>query len=367
MAVSRFRVWFGGSPADAERLALIEEIRVDQAIDMVTEARITVPMAQDRTGDWPWVRDDAIAPLNQVRVEVQIGKGDFVPLIEGRVVAQRFEMGGGPNESRSVIVVNDESAMMNRTDRARLFEDMAPEDIAEQIFSEYGLTAETEASGIGAPSLERVVTQHGTDFGLLRRLAREANMVVNVEPGPAPGTSIGRFRFLPTGGSGLPDLVMSGSERNLNKLTLELDALSPVTARGGNIDPADLSQPEAVVDASATATLGDVPAGDVVEPGEVFVESLGDVTELDAHVQATVDRGAWAWSGQGEVSAEIYPGVLRPYQVVGVAGAGEVLGGFYLISEVTHSLRDEAYTQAFTLRRNGVSAAGRLGPLGGVV
>ena len=204
MAISEFRIYFDNMPADVERLALIEEIRVDQAIDMVTEAQITMPLGRDQNGDWPGVLDDTIQPLARVRIEVKVGENAFVPLIDGRVVAQRFELGGGPNESQGVIVVNDESAMMNRTDKARLFEDMAPEDIAAQIFDEYGLDPAVDQSGVGAPSLERVVTQRGTDFGLLRRLAREANMVAYVEPGVDPGQSTGRFRRLPTDEGDLP-------------------------------------------------------------------------------------------------------------------------------------------------------------------
>ena len=366
MAITRYRLYFDNAPADDERLALIEEIRVDQAIDLVAEAQIIFPIGRDQDGDWPGVLDDAIRPLTRVRIEVQIGEADFVPLIEGRVVAQRFEMGGGPNESHAVIVVNDESAMMNRGDKARLFEDMAPEDIAAQIFDEYAIDAETESSGVGAPTLERVVTQRGTDFGLLRRIAREANMVVYVEPGSDPGTSIGRLRFLPTGEGDLPELVLTGAERNVNKLTLELDALSPVKARGEGLDPANLNELSAEFDVSDTAILGDSATTETTEPQTIFVEGVSDQTVLDASVQAAVDRGAWAYSGHGEVSAEIYPGVMRPYRVVAVAGAGTVLSGEYLISEVSHSLRDEGYTQTFTLRRNGLSSAGGGGPLGGI-
>lgn len=360
MAISEYRMWFDNSPADAQRLALIEEIRIDQAIDMITEAQITLPLARDANGDWPGVLDDALQPLTRVRIEVQIGSGGFVPLIEGRVVAQRFEMGGGPNESQAVIVVNDESALMNRADRARLFEAMAPEDIAAQIFGEYGIAAETEASGVGAPSLERVVTQRGTDFGLLRRLARAANMQVYVEPGDGPGTSTGYFRRLPTADSDdLPELVLTGAERNVNRLVLEFDALSPVVASAESIDPANLQLLSASRDASAAALMGDVASYAVAEPEALFAEvGAAEQGELDAVTQSAVDRGAFAYSGHGEVSAEIYAGVLRPYRTVAVAGAGTLLSGQYLISEVTHHLRDQGYTQTFTLRRNAFSAAG---------
>jgi len=366
MAITEFRVYFNNTAATAEQLALIDEIRVDQAIDMVTEAQITVPLGSGASGDWPGVLDETIQPLSRVRVEVLVGDGEFVALIDGLVIAQRFELGGGPNESQGVIVINDDTAMMNRSDRARLFEDMSPEDIARQVFAEYSIDAETDNSGVGSPSLERVVTQRGTDFGLLRRLAREANRVVYVEPGDSPGTTKGFFRQIPTTDTELPELVLIGKERNLNNLTLELDVLSPVEASSQGIDPATLDNLTTDINDSDIAPLGETPTADFTEPGKVFAQSSSDQTQLDASSQATVDRGAWAYSGHGEVSAEIYPAVMRPYRVVAVAGAGTLLSGHYLISEVNHSLRDEAYTQRFTLRRNAASDTSTSGIPGGI-
>jgi len=368
MAIPQYRLYFDNAPADPDQLALIEEIRVDQAIDMITEAQITIPIGRDQSGEWPRILDDNFKPLTRIRVEVAIGTGDFAPLIEGRIVAQRFEMGGGPNESQAVIVAHDESALMNRVDKARLFEDMAPEDIAAQIFDEYGFDSNTEQSGIGAPSLERVVMQRGTDFALLRRLARTANMVVHVEPGSAPGKTVGHFHRLPTAANGLPEMVLSGADRNLNKLSLELDALSPIFTRSDQIDPANLDIISVEATQISTPLLGETPTTSLAEPGTIFLDRpSSDLTELEATVQAAVDRGAWAYSGHGEVSAEIYPGILQPYNLVCLAGAGSRLSAEYLISEVSHSLRDQGYAQTFTLRRNAHSAAGGgLGLPGGV-
>jgi phage protein D len=359
MALSEYRLFFDNQPADAARLALIEEIRIDQAIDMISEAQITFPIGRDEGGEWPGVLDSALAPLTRVRVEVSVGDGPFVALIEGRIVAQRFDMGGGPNESQAVIVVHDESAMMNREDKARLFENMPPEAIAALIFAEYGLEPRTEPSGIGASSLERAVMQRGTDFALLRRLARGANMIVHVEPGLVPGLSVGRFRRLPLTPSGLPEMVLTGATRNVNRLTLELDALSPVTARADQVDPASLATLAAASAAAVKVPLGEAPTAALAQPAQIFVDHPGaDPTVLAAGVQAAVDRGAWAYSGEGEVSAEAYPAVLQPYQVLSVAGAGSRLSGDYLISEVTHTLRDDGYRQAFTVRRNAHSEVG---------
>ena len=353
MAFSEFRLFFDNEPADEGRLALFEEIKVEQAIDMVTEAQLMLPIGRDDDGEWPEVLDGMLAPLSRVRVEVRIEDDEYRPLIDGIIVAQRFEMAGGPNESQAVIVVHDDSTMMNRNERARLWEDMPPEAIATDIFDEYNIEARVESSGIGSPSLERVVSQCSTDYALLRRLARQANMVVSVEPGSEPGQSIGHFRRVPTEDGDLPEMILSGECRNVNKLVLELDALSPVAARGEMIDHATLQTLTAESEEPETGELGSDPVRDFTEPAAICPGTFADdQTELEAGVQAAVDRGAWAYSGEGEVDGQIYTGILAPFRRLSVIGAGSRLSGDYLISEVTHTLKDQGYTQSFVLRRN---------------
>jgi phage protein D len=357
MAISEYRIFFDNEPADRKRLDRIETIRIEQAVDMVTEASLTLPIGVDDGGEWTDVLEDFVQPGTRVRVEVKVGDDPFVPLIEGRVVAQRFTLAGAPNESEAVIVVHDESSEMNRQDKVRLFEELAPEEIAEEVFGEYGFDVEVDSSGLGAASFERAVMQRGTDMQLLRRIARACGMVVYVDPGAAPGASVGRFRRLATGDDDLPELVLSGGERNVNKLTLELDALTPVTARADQLDPASLEVLSSEIDVSSDRPLGDVTIADLTRPKTIFVDGVDGVQDdLEAAAQAAVDRGAWAYTGEGEVSAEIYAGVMQPYRRVAVAGAGSRLSGQYLISEVTHELSDEGYTQRFTLRRNAYSA-----------
>ena len=62
------------------------------------------------------------------------------------------------------------------------------------------------------------------------------------------------------------------------------------------------------------------------------------------------------------MDGQIYTGVLSPFRRLSVMGAGSRLSGDYLISEVTHTLRDQGYKQNFVLRRNAhdTGAAGNL-------
>ena len=359
MPLPSFRLFLGGEPADAAALARVERVSVAQGIGMAAEARLTIPIGRDESGDWPAILEDQFEPGEAIRIEVAPDGAEFSPLIEGRVVGQSVALGAGPGESAATVVARDASAFMNRDERARRFDDMAPEDIAAQIFGEHGLRAQTEASGVGAPSLERACMQRGTDYAFLRRLARMSNMDVWVEPDSAPGASVGMFRRLPTDASDLPELLIGGAARNVNRLTVTLDAFAAAAAAAERIDPADLSLLTASAQASAQRPLGEETARDFTQAGLALVHATSpDATQMAAAAQGAADRGAFVYAAEGEVSGDVYRGVLAPYRVVALAGAGVRLSGEWLIEDVEHLIDDDGYRQRFTLRRNARSAPG---------
>lgn len=367
MATTEFRVYFDNEAADADRLDRIEEIRVDQAIGLAAEAQLHFPIGVDAAGLWPDIEEDFLQPLVRVRVDVKIGSGDFVGLIDGPIVTQRIELAGQPNESKLVAIVQDDSVLMNREEKVRIFEELAAEDIAAQIFGEYGFDAEVGTTSGGSGSLERVVVQRGTDMQLLRDLARQYGMVAYVRPGSDPGRSVGVFARLDAAPNGLPELLLVGPERNTNRFTAQFDALRVLSATASELRVTDKEVLRAEVERSDADPLGDEEVHDLADPKPMLLaHGREEQADLDAAAQAAVNQSSWAYSAEGEVSAEIYAGVLQPYQRIAVAGAGSQLSGDYLISEVRHVLTDQGYQQGFTLRRN-ARAAGGGGGLGGGV
>ena len=160
------------------------EIRIDQAIGLAAEAELDLPVATDDSGVWSGQDDDFSAPFHRIRVEVQIGDGDFVPLIDGPVVAQRFELKAEPNDSHVTVVVHDDSVLLNRDEKVVVFEDKAASEIAESLISEYGLTPQVDDTPAAGGALTRYVVQRGTNMQLLRQLARRNGMWAYVKPGP---------------------------------------------------------------------------------------------------------------------------------------------------------------------------------------
>ncbi len=374
MALAAFRVYFDGTPATDEQLDLVTSIRVDQAIGMATEAEIKIALTTDDAGAWSGMEEGFAQPFARVRVEVKIGDdsdaGDFVPLIDGPIVGQRFELGAGPGESTLSLVVHDDSILLNREEKVALYEDMTADEVVQQLYSDAGLTPEVDSVPAAGSALTRYVVQRGTAMQLVRELARRYGMFAYVKPGDAPGASTGVFQRPALAAGALPGLLLMGTDRNIDGFSAQFDALRPLTASAGNVSITDKTALSSDTTTSDLDPLGDEAVHDFVSPlaTALLARTREETNDLDAATQAAVDLSSFAYSATAEVDAERYNTVLSPHQVISVAGAGGYLSGDYLISRVTHQITEDAYKQKFTLRRNARSAGGGGSPLlGGIL
>jgi hypothetical protein len=375
MAFAEFRVYFDTTAATSEQLDLIEEIRVDQAIGMAAEAELKIILTTDDAGAWSGMGEGFAQAFARVRVEVKLGddsdEGDFVALIDGPIVGQRFDLGSGPGESALTLVVHDDSVLLNREEAVALFEGMSADAIVQQLYSDAGLTPEVDSVPDSGAALTRFIAQRGTPMQLVRELARRHGMFAYVKPGDSPGVSTGVFQRPVLSGGELPGLLLMGTDRNIDSFSAQLDALRPLTASAGNVSITD----KTALSSSATSPdldpLGDEGVHDFLSPlsAALLARTREEQNDLDAATQAAVNLSSFAYSAMAEVDAERYNAVLAPHQVIQVAGAGSVLSGDYLISRVTHQLSHDAYTQKFTLRRNArtVGSGGLSTLFGGII
>jgi hypothetical protein len=369
MPLAHTRLFFDNAPADQERLERFGEIRVSQAIGMATEAELELPIGTDLDGAWSDFGDDFTEPFKRVRVEVRLGDGDFVALIDGPVVGSRFHLAAAPGDTRLILLVQDDSVLLNREEKVALFEDMASHEIAEALFDEQGFESEVDSTAASGAAFTRVVVQRGTSMQLLRLLARRHGMFAYVRPGEKPGESVGVFRRPRLALGDFPELLLLGPDRNVDEFEMEFDALRPTSAAAAGVRIIDREFVSAEADAPDLAPLGDESAHDVVgTPGvTLLARTREEQADLDAATAAAADLSSWAYSARGAVDTDRYGGVLSPYNVVKVAGVGPVLSGDYLVSQVTHVISDAAYRQEFGLRRNARSAGdGGVGTPGGL-
>lgn len=351
---SEFRLYLDNQPASADQLEAVGQIRVEQAIGMAGEAELTVPLTLDDAGNWGFLEEDWVQPFRRIRVEVKVGEGDFVPLIDGPVVGQRVEMSAGPGVSELVLVVQDDSVLLDREEKVQLFEDMADSDIASQLIAEYGLAAEVDDTPAASGTTNRAVVQRGTNMHLLRQLAKRHGMFVYVKPGASPGASVGVFQRPKLDFGDLPEILLLGDQRNVGKFSAYYDALKPTTAKASSVAVADHTVQVSEASTSALAAMNGEPVHGVQRQTAVTLLSstLDESSDIDAATQAAVDLSSWAYHAEVELDAVAYPSVLAPYDVVRVSGVGGYLSGDYLVRQVTHNITDSTYIQQAGLTRN---------------
>ena len=363
MPTSQLRMHFNNAPASAEQLALVGRVKVDQAIGVATEAEVQLPVGTDDGGAWQLLEDAFTQPQARVRVEVRVGDGSFVPLIDGPVVGQRFELGAEPESSHLTLLVHDDTALLNRDDAPQVWAQQSPSDIAQQLFSAAGLAAQVDSVPLAAGSRPRQVVQRGSAMQLLRRLAREQGMFAYVEPGAQAGVSVGVFQRPTPQDDQLPGLVLLGNTRNIGSFQAHFDALRPQLPSTAQVQLGDHSVAQSQAAAASTAALGDVATHQSLAPSSTrALPGQAEQADLDAATAAGADLSAWAWQAQGEVNADGYAGVLRPYRKLAVTGVGGHLSGDWLVSRVTHDITDAGYSQQFSLARNARAAGAGAAP-----
>jgi hypothetical protein len=369
MADVKYRLYFDNAPVEQAQIDQFTEIRIDQAIGLVAEAELDLPVSTDDAGVWSGQDDDFSAPFHRIRIEVQIGDGDFIPLIDGPVVAQRFTLKAEPDDSQVTLVVHDDSVLLNRDEKVVVFEDKPASEIAKTLIEEPGLSSEVDDTQDAGGALTRYVVQRGTNMQLLRQLARRNGMWAYVKPGPTPGKSIGVFARPNLDPSDLPEILLLGPDRNIDAFTVEFDALRPLKAQAGSVTIADTSELTSDAESASLAPLGNEALHGVLSPigTAMLARTREEQADIDAATQAAVDLSAFAYSAEGELNNDLYEGVIQPYQVVSVAGIGGRLGGNYVVSRVSHKLTDASYQQNFALIRNARSAATGGGIPGGII
>ncbi|NML16829.1 phage late control D family protein [Azohydromonas caseinilytica] len=369
MPTARYRVFVDDAPLGQAQLDLVRAVRVEQAIGLAAAAELELVLGTDDQGAWQGFDDAPAQPFARVRVELSPAEeAPFVPLIDGPVVGQRFELEAAPDASRLIAVVHDDSVLLDREEKVVVFKDEPLARLVRGLIEEGGLTARVSASLPDAASaLERWIVQRGTNMQLLRTLARRLGMFAWVEPGESPGRSVGVFEALAAQDEGLPDLVLLGQARNLGRFSASFDALRPQAPRAAAVQLVDKRQLSARADQAGDPALGEEAAHGLVEPAATLLahtrEEQGDV---DAATAAGANLSAWAYRAEGEVDSDLYPAVLRPHRRLRVTGVGPQLSGDYLVSRVLHHIDDAGYRQRFTLARNARSAAGA-GGLGGLL
>jgi len=359
MQNTNFKMFFNNKPATDEQLERVKEITVEQEVDMAWQAQIVIPIFADDKGKWTGEEEDFMKPYSQIRIEVKIGSNHYVPLIDGPIVGHHNKMSSGPGQSFTTLIVQDDSAYLNRLDRNLKYENKTCEEIAHQIYEKapehiksFDITKDPSS-----PKLS-VVTQNGTDMQILRSLAQQNGYHAFVLPGDNHGQSIGCFKPFHIQTDGLSPLILMGEERNINEFNVGNQASRPSTFKASYLNTFDKSIKTVKKGFQSVDLLGAEPvlAGKSADTAQIVRADRVYSENLDRVVSARAADSSYSYESTGMVDSQCYPDVLQPYRVITVLGANGRQSGDYLISAVTHKITISSYSQSFTLKRNSRSS-----------
>lgn len=361
MPKAEYRLFFDDSGVTTDRLNRVEQITVEQEIDLAWEARLEIPISVDAGGSWVDENEPFMKPFHRVRVEIKIGSNDFVPLIDGPIVGFDNKKSSEPGKSNLILIVRDDSAILNQRERVYRFDDLLDHEVAAQVFAEFSQIAETDIDNTtpGPRTPSPVVVQRETAMQLLRRLAKRQGMHAYVLPGDQPGKSVGAFKSLVTETDGLPALILLGKDRNIGSFDVTCDGTKPSLASTAVLAISDKSISDATSSFGDLSLMGDEPPyeNESDMAGQLLPPLHGVNVDPDQAVAAVTTDSAFTFKASGKILVDVYPDVLRPYRVVTVKAGNTPLSGDYLITAVSHSLSRAAYSQSFLLKRNARSAS----------
>lgn len=204
--------------------------------------------------------------------------------------------------------------------------------------------------------VERIPTHQGTDLQYVRKMADDVGYVFYVEPGPAPGTNVAYFG---------PEIKVGVPQPALN---IDMDAHTNVESMSFTFEPTKGVLPIVFIQNQLTRVPIPIPIPNLnplQPPLGVLPTPLANITMLKdtakLNPMQAISRGlAEAKKSQdsvtatGELNVLRYGRMLKARGLVGVRGAGVAYDGLYFVESVTSTLSRGAFTQKFTLTRNGL-------------
>jgi hypothetical protein len=204
--------------------------------------------------------------------------------------------------------------------------------------------------------VDAIPIQQGKDLAYIRRLADDVGYVFYVEPGPQPGISTAYWG---------PELKVGVPQRALN---VDVDLFTNVQSFSPTFNGEGKTLPVLLIQEPNTKAPIPIPIPDITP----LNPPLGLVPPLPKQIEwisgpakygpvraaliglATAAKTADVVTATGTLDVLRYGRPLKARRLVGVRGAGPAFDGLYYVKSVTSTIKRGAFTQSFTLSRNGL-------------
>jgi phage protein D len=361
MECERFILETADGELDVPRTDLINlEVELDN--ELASMFRLRLAIRQQRNGTWSYLDEERFRIWKPITVTAGFDTGAEA-LISGYITHVKPAFDPDPTQCTLEIWGMDGSVLMDREQKLFAWPNAKDSDIASQIFDLYGFASvpkDTEAiedTQVRHNEVVSTILQRETDIQFLKRLALRNGFECYVE-----GTT-GYFRKPQMGATSQPVLAVHfGEETNVNRLSIEVNALTPANVTMFQVDLTSKGTLEAAATTSQQPALGAtrsfLPAG--IAEGQMYV-SMNVTTgfpEMAALCQGLLHEAEWFVTAEGEIAGNQYGHVLKPHGTVTIKGVGETYSGIYYVTHVTHTFTSSGYTQSFRAKRNALMPTG---------
>jgi len=379
-----YSIMFGDRSVDLEELDNISDVTIEQTLDMIWEAKVTMSINMDEKGLWNIENKEFAYPQSRFRFEVKRGNS-FVVLIDGPIVNIDADMNSEPGQSSMTLTIYDDSILLDNKQEFLHYHNKKDSEIALEIYKKAVTDKILDSFEIeDTKSQPQTINFRGTRMQLLRKLAKRNGMHAYVIPGKISGKSIGLFKPYPKKPSGFTDLVLTGEKRNIEKFKVNIDSLKPSIGQGAYLNPQDNTIEDFSHEDEKCDLLGDMPVisnikkligqitspqlipqqvipNDVIQPNLIMIHpnsSLGD--DMQQRIKAEACESRYAIKGTGKVlRTTCFPDILTPSNMIAVQGINGPYCGNYIITKVSHNISRSSHTQSFTVIRNAFSKISR--------
>ncbi|MDN5794389.1 MAG: hypothetical protein L0H79_01390 [Intrasporangium sp.] len=356
----RLLLWTGQTVPRPQPALLdpLSEVEVVNDAESGDGFRLTFRVTKDALGLYDVLDAGTLDPMTRVIVGVVLGVVPEV-LIDGVVTRHHVIPGGRPGEATFAVDGRDLTPKLDLQERDEAHDNQPDSVIVTKLLMrhpELGLIPQVAATTDVPIEVQRIPRQNGTDLDFIRDAASRNGFEFYLTP---VTVGVNRAYWGPTVRAGVPQPALTtgilGFE-NVTSLTFGNDALAPVGASGSVVEP--LTRTTIPIPALPPLRLPPLSAQPATALRSTRLRQVAGAGPLQAALAsaAAATRAPEPITGNGQLDTMRYGAVLRARGLVGVRGAGRTYDGTYYVRTVTHHVKKGAYTQSFSLSRDGTGS-----------
>lgn len=337
-----FDIVIDGRPLPVQAEPYVIGVTVEMDTELPSMFVIELTAAESQTAELPWI-DDPLFAIGKV-VEIKLGyAGNVASVIIGEILSLEPEFAFDRKPSLTVRGY-DRRHRLQRGSKTRTFVQQKDSEIARQIASEAGFTAQVTDSRVVH---DYVIQAEQTDMAFLQERAQRLHYEILVQDKT--------FLFRPVAYTESARLTLALAD-DLLEFYPRLSAhqqVSEVTVRGWNVK----DKKERVGKGQERITMGGTTTGTALAE-KAFGKAISGLSTTPTATQAETDQLATARfnalslefiTGEGRCwgRTDLQPGTVVKLQGIGTRFSGD----YYVVAVRHHYAPDRGYQTQFTVRR----------------